>query len=216
MYGAARRSETVTTPGVTPIHMDITDPSSAAVAAELANDVMILINNAGMASSATLLGSSIAGVRAPMESHYYGTLSVTRGFAAHLIANAPGAVLNVVSVLSWLHPNYHFTYEKQGADAVREMPGGAAWLEETERTPKLHRHLEIHRNHALDMSNADNAAWNAGGSPSLTATTLSGTPELVAAKVRDFAEQGATELVYHVSGTDVHRELATFAEAVRI
>jgi hypothetical protein len=42
---------------------------------------------------------------------------------------------------------------------------------------------------------------------------LSGTPELVAAKVRDFAEQGATELVYHVSGTDVHRELATFAEA---
>jgi 5,10-methylenetetrahydromethanopterin reductase len=112
--------------------------------------------------------------------------------------------------------NYHFTYEKQGDDAVREMPGGAAWIDETERTPKAHRHLEIHRNHALGMSNADNAAWNAGGSLSLTATTLSGTPELVAAKVRNFAEQGATELVYHVSGTDVHRELATFADAVGI
>ncbi|MCW2628788.1 MAG: short-chain dehydrogenase [Mycobacterium sp.] len=35
-----------------------------------------------------------------MESHYFGTLSVTRAFAPHLIANAPGAVLNVVSVLS--------------------------------------------------------------------------------------------------------------------
>jgi NAD(P)-dependent dehydrogenase (short-subunit alcohol dehydrogenase family) len=104
VYGAARRPETVTTPGVTAIYLDITDPSSVAAASAVADDVTILINNAGMASSATLLGGSMQDVRAPMESHYFGTLSVTRAFAPHLIANAPGAVLNVVSVLSWLHP----------------------------------------------------------------------------------------------------------------
>jgi hypothetical protein len=56
----------------------------------IANDVTLLINNAGMASSATLLGGSIDDVRAPMESHFFGTLSVTRASAPHLIANPQG------------------------------------------------------------------------------------------------------------------------------
>ncbi len=126
VYGAARKPETITTPGVTPIQMDITDPSSVAAAAALTGDVTILINNAGMASAATLLGGTMQDVRAPMESHYYGTLSVTRAFAPHLIANAPGAVLNVVSVLSWLHPSALGAYAAAKTalwaqtDAVRE------------------------------------------------------------------------------------------------
>jgi hypothetical protein len=95
----------VTTPGVIPIHIDITDPWCVEAAAAIANDVTLLINNAGIASSATLLGGSIDDVRAPMESHFFGTLSVTRASAPHLIANAPWAVLNVVSVLCWLHPS---------------------------------------------------------------------------------------------------------------
>jgi short-subunit dehydrogenase len=95
----------VTTPGVISIHIDITDPWSVEAAAAITNDVTLLIDNAGMASSATLLGGSINDVRAPMESHFFGTFSVTRAFAPHLIANAPGAALNVVSVLSWLHPS---------------------------------------------------------------------------------------------------------------
>ena len=134
VYGAARRPETVTTPGVIPIRIDITDPASVDEAAELANDVTLLVNNAGMASSATLLGGSLDDVRAPMESHYFGTLSVTRAFAPHLIANAPGAVLNVVSVLSWLHPSALGAYAAAKTalwaqtDAVREefAPHGVA------------------------------------------------------------------------------------------
>jgi NAD(P)-dependent dehydrogenase (short-subunit alcohol dehydrogenase family) len=126
VYGAARRPETVTTPGVTPIRMDITDPSSVAAAAALTGDVTILINNAGMASTATLLGGTMQDVRAPMESHYYGTLNVTRAFAPQLMANAPTAVLNVVSALSWLHPSVLGAYSAAKAavwaqtDAVRE------------------------------------------------------------------------------------------------
>jgi NAD(P)-dependent dehydrogenase (short-subunit alcohol dehydrogenase family) len=53
-------------------------------------------------------------------------LSVTRAFAPHLIANAPGAILNVVSVLSWLHPSMLGAYAAAKTslwaqtDAVRE------------------------------------------------------------------------------------------------
>jgi NAD(P)-dependent dehydrogenase (short-subunit alcohol dehydrogenase family) len=134
VYGAARRPETVSTPGVIPIRIDITDRASVDEAAGLANDVTLLVNNAGMASSATLLGGSLDDVRAPMESHYFGTLSVTRAFAPHLIANAPGAVLNVVSVLSWLHPSALGAYAAAKTalwaqtDAVREefAPHGVA------------------------------------------------------------------------------------------
>ena len=43
-------------------------------------------------------------IRAEMDTNYFGTLSVTRAFAPHLIANAPAAILNVLSVLSWMHP----------------------------------------------------------------------------------------------------------------
>lgn len=50
----------------------------------------------------------------------------TRAFAPHLIANAPGAILNVASVLSWLHPIAFGTYSCSKAalwaqtDVVRE------------------------------------------------------------------------------------------------
>jgi NAD(P)-dependent dehydrogenase (short-subunit alcohol dehydrogenase family) len=134
VYGAARRPETVTTPGVTPIYMDITDAASVEAAAAATGDVTVLVNNAGIASSATLLGGTMAEVRAPMESHFFGTLSVTRAFAPQLISNSPGAVLNVVSVLSWMHPEMLGAYAAAKtalwaqSDAVREefTPHGVA------------------------------------------------------------------------------------------
>jgi NAD(P)-dependent dehydrogenase (short-subunit alcohol dehydrogenase family) len=104
VYAAARHPESITTKGVIPLHIDITDPASVAAAAVLASDITLLVNNAGTYNTATLLDGSLDDIRAIMESHYFGTLSVTRAFAPHLIANAPGAILNVVSVLSWVHP----------------------------------------------------------------------------------------------------------------
>jgi len=134
VYAAARRPETVTQPDVVPVRIDITDPASVAAAAELASDVTLLINNAGIASFNSLLEAPIEDVRAQMESHFFGTLSVTRAFAPHLIANAPAAVLNVLSVLSWVHPPSAGTYSAAKAalwaqtDAVRDelAPRGVA------------------------------------------------------------------------------------------
>ena len=104
VYAGARRPESVTLAGVTPVRIDITDPASVAAAAELASDTTLLVNNAGTASFHGLLEGPMDEVRDLMESHYFGTLSVTRAFAPHLKANAPAAILNILSVLSWAHP----------------------------------------------------------------------------------------------------------------
>jgi NAD(P)-dependent dehydrogenase (short-subunit alcohol dehydrogenase family) len=43
-------------------------------------------------------------VRLEMETHYFGTLNVTRAFVPVIEHNGGGSILNVLSVLSWLHP----------------------------------------------------------------------------------------------------------------
>ncbi len=134
VYAAARRPETITGQNVVPVRIDITDPESVAAAADIAADTTLLINNAGIASFNSLLDAPMEDVRAQMESHFFGTLSVTRAFAPHLIANAPAAVLNVLSVLSWLHPPSVGTYSAAKAalwaqtDTVRDelAPRGVA------------------------------------------------------------------------------------------
>ncbi|MFI7542644.1 SDR family oxidoreductase [Actinoplanes sp. NPDC049599] len=104
VYAAARRPETVDLPGVIAVRLDITDPESVAHAAKLADDVTVLVNNAGTSLGAHLLDGDLDEIRREMETHYFGTLAVTRAFAPVLERNGGGAVLNVLSVLSWVHP----------------------------------------------------------------------------------------------------------------
>jgi NAD(P)-dependent dehydrogenase (short-subunit alcohol dehydrogenase family) len=101
VYAGARDPGSVDLPGVTPIALDITDPASVAAAAEVAGDVTVLINNAGSSTGATLLDGDLADIRLEMDTHYFGTLAVTRAFAPPIAANGGGAVLNVLSALSW-------------------------------------------------------------------------------------------------------------------
>lgn len=104
VYAAAREPQQIRSGAVVPLQLEINDPRSVAAAAATASDVTILVNNAGNNVPATLLDGSMDDIRAVMETHYFGTLGVTRAFAPVLRANAPGAILNIASVLSWLHP----------------------------------------------------------------------------------------------------------------
>jgi NAD(P)-dependent dehydrogenase (short-subunit alcohol dehydrogenase family) len=110
VYAAARNPDAVDLPGATPLRLDITDPDSVAAAAAAAGDVTVLVNNAGTSTGATLLGGELADIRREMETHYFGTLAVTRAFAPLIVANGGGAVLNVLSVLSWYHPTASGAY----------------------------------------------------------------------------------------------------------
>jgi NAD(P)-dependent dehydrogenase (short-subunit alcohol dehydrogenase family) len=126
VYAAARRPGSVTVDGVVPFPIDVTDTASVIAAANAAGDANLLINNAGTFVSKGFLDSAIEEIRAEMDSHYYGTLAVTRAFVPALLANTPAAVLNVASVLSWIHPGDVGPYSAAKAalwaqtDAVRE------------------------------------------------------------------------------------------------
>ncbi|MBO7940771.1 SDR family oxidoreductase [Streptomyces sp. S9] len=104
VYAAARRPETVDLPGVTPLRLDVTDPESIRQAARTASDATLLINNAGISTGATLVDGDPDDVRREMETNFYGPLAATRAFAPVIEGNGGGAILNVLSVLSWLHP----------------------------------------------------------------------------------------------------------------
>jgi len=126
VYAAARRPETIDLPGVTPVQLDITDPESVRRAADFAGDVNVLVNNAGISTRASLLTGSLDDVRLEMETHYFGTLNVTRAFAPIIERNGGGAILNVLSVLSWMHLPVSGAYSAAKAaswamtDALRE------------------------------------------------------------------------------------------------
>ncbi|HXP55292.1 MAG TPA: SDR family NAD(P)-dependent oxidoreductase, partial [Streptosporangiaceae bacterium] len=102
VYAGARHPESVDLAGVTPIALDITDPASVLAAAEATGDVNLLINNAGSSTGANLLTGSLEDIKLELDTHYFGTLAVTRAFAPQLAAAGGGAVLNVLSVLSWI------------------------------------------------------------------------------------------------------------------
>ncbi|MEV4759573.1 SDR family oxidoreductase [Micromonospora sp. NPDC049559] len=118
VYAGVRNPSALDLPGVVPLPLDITDPDSVARAAELAHDVTLLVNNAGISTRARLLDGDLADVRREMETHYFGTLAMTRAFAPVIGANGGGAVLNILSVLSWLHP---------GAAGAYSAAKAAAW-----------------------------------------------------------------------------------------
>ncbi|HKV18205.1 MAG TPA: SDR family oxidoreductase [Mycobacterium sp.] len=126
VYAAARRPETIDIPGVIPVQLDITDAESVRLAAETASDVNVLINNAGVSTRAQLLTGDLADIRLEMDTHYFGTLSVTRAFAPVIEANGGGEILNVLSVLSWVHMPSSGAYSAAKAaawamtDAIRE------------------------------------------------------------------------------------------------
>ncbi|MCW2985439.1 MAG: short-chain dehydrogenase [Conexibacter sp.] len=102
VYAGSRDVDAVDVPGAIPVQLDVTDPASVRAAAEAARNVSLLVNNAGSATYSSLSDGSLEDIRLEMDTHYYGTLAVTRAFAPQLAAAGTSAVLNVLSVLSWL------------------------------------------------------------------------------------------------------------------
>jgi NAD(P)-dependent dehydrogenase (short-subunit alcohol dehydrogenase family) len=103
VYAGARDPSTVTLPGVVPLRLDVTDPAQVAQAIIDCGDVTLVINNAGTATMGQLLGEgNIEALRAMFDTNVVGMLSVSQGFAPVLANNHGGALLNVLSVASWI------------------------------------------------------------------------------------------------------------------
>jgi NAD(P)-dependent dehydrogenase (short-subunit alcohol dehydrogenase family) len=100
VYAGARDPDTIKVPGVIPVRLDITSPADVAAAVALCGDTTLLVNNAGILTGTSALGDDEAG-RREFETNVFGTLSMSRSFAPVLEANGGGAIINVLSVLSW-------------------------------------------------------------------------------------------------------------------
>jgi NAD(P)-dependent dehydrogenase (short-subunit alcohol dehydrogenase family) len=103
VYGGARNPDSITVPGVIPIRLDVTSPADIAAAAAVAGDVTLLVNNAGISTGTGVLDHDAVDLaRREFETNALGPLQVSRAFAPVLAANGGGAIVNVLSVLSWL------------------------------------------------------------------------------------------------------------------
>jgi NAD(P)-dependent dehydrogenase (short-subunit alcohol dehydrogenase family) len=98
VYAASRTGSAWADPRVVPLALDITDAEQVGRAADVARDVVLLINNAGVNHNRSLFGApDLQSARAEMETNYFGTLSMCRAFAPVLARNGGGAIVNVLS-----------------------------------------------------------------------------------------------------------------------
>ncbi|KLN56018.1 SDR family oxidoreductase [Variovorax paradoxus] len=104
VYVGARNPETVTPAGVQALRLDVNNPQDVAAAAALASDVTLVVNNAGIAQVGGFLAADSEEVaRQIFETNFFAVLRMSKAFAPILKANGGGALLNVLSVASWVN-----------------------------------------------------------------------------------------------------------------
>jgi NAD(P)-dependent dehydrogenase (short-subunit alcohol dehydrogenase family) len=105
VYATAREprdisANVVADPRVGVLALDVTSPESLTRAAQAATDVNVLINNAGVLSFGTALEGDLDGFERDLATNYLGALRATRSFVPVLERNAPGAVVNVLTLIA--------------------------------------------------------------------------------------------------------------------
>ena len=104
VYAGARDPSSVTQAGVQALRLDVNKPEDVAAAAALASDVTLVINNAGIAQPGGFLAAdSEDTARRIFETNFFAMLRMSKAFAPILKANGGGALLNVLSVASWVN-----------------------------------------------------------------------------------------------------------------
>ncbi|WP_112188777.1 SDR family oxidoreductase [Ralstonia sp. GX3-BWBA] len=119
VYAGARDPSTITQADVEPLQLDVTKPAEVAAAAAYARDVTLVINNAGIAQPGGFLAHDSEEVsRRLFETNVFGMLRMSKAFAPVLQVNGGGALLNVLSVASWVN---------RGELAAYSASKSAAW-----------------------------------------------------------------------------------------
>ncbi|HWT92626.1 MAG TPA: SDR family oxidoreductase [Solirubrobacteraceae bacterium] len=103
VYATARDPRTIEArDGIVPLALDVTDPEAVARVAAAASDVTLLVNNAGVSAYNDLVTGDLDKLRLELETNLLGPLHTIRAFAPILAENGGGAVVNVLSRMSWL------------------------------------------------------------------------------------------------------------------
>ena len=111
VYGGARDPASITNGRVLPVGLDVTDDDDIVNALRACADVSIVVNNAGiLRKSTSLADGDIEAARAEMDTNYFGSMRVAQAFAPILRDNGGGALVNVLSVLSFISMPQVATY----------------------------------------------------------------------------------------------------------
>ena len=111
VYAAARDPAAIAIPGAVPLRLDVTRADEIAAAVAACPDLTLLINNAGITRGSSFLAAGSAdAARAELETNFFGPLALSQAFAPVLERNGGGAIVNVLSVLSWLNLTGAATY----------------------------------------------------------------------------------------------------------
>lgn len=104
VYAAARDPQSVQLDGVIPVRLDLTDPAQVAAAAALAGDTAVLINNAAISLPGSIAtAADTPTLRRQFDTNVFGMLAMAQAFAPVLRGQGGGAMLNMLSALSWMN-----------------------------------------------------------------------------------------------------------------
>ncbi|CAM3906292.1 SDR family oxidoreductase [Smaragdicoccus niigatensis] len=102
VYATARSPRTWDDERIVPLALDINDAASIAAAVSAAQDVTVLINNAGATPpSSNILDLSEAELREGMETNFFGPVLMAKAFAPVLSSHPESVLIDVHSVASW-------------------------------------------------------------------------------------------------------------------
>lgn len=118
VYAAARNPASVDIAGVTPIKLDVTNTADIAAAVQAIPDLTILVNNAGISTGAGVTSANaLQAARDELEVNFFAPLAVSHAFAPTLGRNGGGAIINILSALSWISLPSTGTYSASKAAA---------------------------------------------------------------------------------------------------
>jgi NAD(P)-dependent dehydrogenase (short-subunit alcohol dehydrogenase family) len=104
VYAAVRNPSALPLAGVVSVPLDVTRPRDIEQLAAACGDVSVLVNNAGIANLGGFLADdTVEQAYQQLETNFFGPLRMSRAFAPVLAANGGGAILNVLSIASWLN-----------------------------------------------------------------------------------------------------------------
>lgn len=85
---------------VVPVALDVTEPDQLARATDLASDVTLLFNNAGILAFGDILTTPWEDIEANLNVNYLGKLRVARAFAPVIERNGGGAIVNTLTLVA--------------------------------------------------------------------------------------------------------------------
>lgn len=111
------------------IALDVTNSDQVNAAAQAAQDVTLLINNAGVIGSGGLFTpKSVETAHWEMNTNYFGTLSMVRAFVPILKSNGGGTIVNLLTIASVVNVPVFSSYSASKAALYSLTQGARAEL----------------------------------------------------------------------------------------